>query len=153
MAFDFSVTGDPVDDRLACAINEQNLFTLPAAFAPDSQTVSTDLLDVTAYAGQTVEIFFGLTGGTSTDCEVTIDGLRFVTLPKPGLSLARDESGLSVQWPAAATGWTLQYSETLQPDSWIDVPPEAEISVMQGVSTMPFSTEGNRMFFRLKKQP
>jgi hypothetical protein len=153
MAFDFTVTGDPVDDRLACAINEQNLFTLPAAFAPDGQTVSTDLLDVTAYAGQTVEIFFGLTGGTSTDCEVTIDGLRFVTLPKPGLSLARDESGLSVQWPAAATGWTLQYSETLQPDSWIDVPPEAEISVMQGVSTMPFSTESSRMFFRLKKQP
>jgi hypothetical protein len=153
IAFDFKVTGTPVDDRIACAINDQNLFTLPAAFAPDGQTVSTDLLDVTAYAGQTVEVFFGLTGGTSTDCEVTIDGLRFITLPKPTLSMASDETGLSVQWPAAATGWTLQYSDSLLSGSWTDVTPDAEISVMQGISTLPIETPSNKMFFRLKKNP
>ena len=153
IAFDFKVTGTPVDDRIACAINDQNLFTLPAAFAPDGQTVSTDLLDVTAYAGQTVEVFFGLTGGTSTDCEVTIDGLRFITLPKPTLSMASDETGLSVQWPAAATGWTLQYSDSLLTGSWTDVTPDAEISVMQGISTLPIETPSKKMFFRLKKNP
>jgi hypothetical protein len=151
MAFDFRVTGEPAEDRLACAINDQNLFTLPAAFAPDNQTVSTDLLDVTGYAGQTVEIFFGLVGGTSTDCEVTIDGLRFITLPKPGIAMTAGESGLAVQWPAAATGWTLQYSEDLAPESWVDLSSETNIVVKDGVAALPIPAPGDKGFYRLKK--
>lgn len=33
------------------------------------------------------------------------------------LPTLRDRTNLSVHWSTAATGWTLQYSETLQPDS------------------------------------
>lgn len=35
MAFDFTVTGDPVEDCVACAANGQSVFTLQAKFAPD----------------------------------------------------------------------------------------------------------------------
>lgn len=62
MAFDFTVSGEPAEDRISCAINEQNVFTLPAKFAPDGTPVSTDLIDVSAYAGKTVEFFFGVWG-------------------------------------------------------------------------------------------
>ncbi|MDG2171097.1 MAG: hypothetical protein P8L44_24575 [Opitutales bacterium] len=55
------------------------------------------------------------------------------------LPILRDLKSLPVYWPEAATGWTLQYSEPRQPHSWIDVPPEAEALVMQGVPTMQFA--------------
>ena len=35
MAFDFTVTGDPQEDHIACAINDENVFALPARFALD----------------------------------------------------------------------------------------------------------------------
>lgn len=59
------------------------------------------------------------------------------------LPTLRDRTGLSVHWSTAATGWTLQYSETLQPDSWIDVPPDAEILCTKGATTRRFPTEGS----------
>ncbi len=152
IAFDFTVTGDPVNDRLACAINGQNVFTIPAAFAPDDKTVSTDLINVVAHAGQNVEMFFGLVGGSSSDCEVTIDGLRFITLPKPSVILSRDQVGLSAQWPASATGWALQQSSTLAPGSWLDIPEDTGISVKQGVSKLPLNTQEGQMFYRLRKK-
>lgn len=33
MAFDFTVTGDPQVVKIACAINDENVFTLPAKYA------------------------------------------------------------------------------------------------------------------------
>src|SRR5690606_34933966 len=83
LVFDFTVTGDPADDLIVCAVNEQNVFTLPARFAPDNSPVSTDFLDISAHAGQQVELYFGLVGGTSQGCTLAIDGIRFVTIPNP----------------------------------------------------------------------
>jgi hypothetical protein len=115
MAFDFTVTGEPVEDKIACAVNDQNVFTLPAKFAPDGETFSTDLIDISSYAGQTVELFFGLTGGTSTDCGLAIDGIRFVTIPMPQLAVSVVGDQVRLQWPAAATGWIPQRSPGLDP--------------------------------------
>lgn len=152
MAFDFTVSGDPQQDLIVCAVDDQNVFTLPARFAPDGQIVSTDLIDISDCAGKTVEFFFGLTGGTSVNCELAIEGVRFIRLPTPKLAIKREGGGSGgVKWPAAATGWSLQYSDTLDSDSWMDVPPDAQISVEAGVSTFPFSTENGQIFFRLKK--
>ena len=153
MAFDFKVTGDPQDDVIACAINEQNVFTLPARFAPDGQTVSTDLIDVTAYAGQTVELFFGLTGGSSTDCEVTIDGVRFITVPKPKLGIGVAGGNIVLKWPAAAAGWVLETSDSLAPGSWQDVPPATAVTVDRGVATMEQPAVGLKKFYRLRRSP
>ena len=103
-----STTGDPVDDSIACAVNGQNIFTLPAKFAPDGLPVSTDMMDISAYAGQSVEWFFGLVGGTSTNCQVAIDGIRFITIPQPKVGVVASGANVAVKWPAAAVGWVLE---------------------------------------------
>jgi hypothetical protein len=152
MAFDFTVTGDPVDDRIACAVNGQNLFTLPAKFAAEGEPMSTDLMDVSAYAGQTIEVFFGLAGGTSTDCEVAIDGLRFITVPMPKVAIAREGANAQVKWPAAATGWLLESSDTLAPGSWQPVPMTGT-TLFGGVATLDQPLVGPRKFYRLRRNP
>ncbi len=153
MAFDFTVTGDPSEDRIACAINEQNLFTLPAKFAPDGSPVSTDMMDVSAYAGQTVELFFGLAGGTSTDCEVAIDGIRFITIPKPKMAMTRVGVNVQVKWPAAASGWVMESSTTLAPGSWQAEPLTTGVTAESGVLTLEQTPTSAKKFYRLRRTP
>ena len=151
MAFDFTVTGEPADDKIVCAINEQNVFSLAAKFAPDGETVSTDLMDVSAYAGQTVELFFGLAGGTSTDCELAIDGVRFITIPQPKLIANLVGNQVRLSWPAAATGWVLESSDSLAQGSWQEVPITSGVTVDQGVASLDQPMAGPKKFYRLRR--
>ena len=152
IAFDFTVTGDPVDDSIACAVNGQNIFTLPAKFAPDGSPVSTDMMDISAYAGLSVELFFGLVGGTSTNCQVAIDGIRFITIPQPKVGLAANGPNVLVKWPAAAVGWILETSTTLAPNSWQPVP-LVGVTVASGVATIEQPVSGAKRFYRLRRSP
>ncbi len=153
MAFDFTVTGDPVDDRIACAVNGQNIFTLPAKFAPEGEPMSTDMMDISAYAGQTIEVFFGLAGGTSTNCEVAIDGLRFITVPTPNVGVAVNGANVAVKWSAAASGWVLESSETLLPGSWQAVPLGSGPAAQSGVLSIQEAVTGPKKFYRLRRTP
>ncbi len=153
MVFDFTVTGDPAEDSVACAVNGTNVFSLPAKYVPADSPVSTDMLDVSAYAGQTVELFFGLVGGTSTNCTLAIDGIRFITVPDPTVGIADMGATFGVKWPAAATGWILECSETLAPDSWQIVPTDTGLSFADGVATLAVTKTGVRKFYRLRRLP
>ena len=153
MAFDFTVTGDPQDDSVACAINDQNLFTLPGKFAPDGQTVSTDMMDVSAYAGQSVELFFGLVGGTSTSCQVAVDGIRFITVPPPRLVMSSAAGKTVLQWPAAATGWLLETSDTLSTENWQTVPIDSGVTISDGIMMLEQPMADKQRFYRLRKSP
>jgi hypothetical protein len=153
MAFDFTVTGDPVDDRIACAVNGRSVFTLAAKFAPEGEPMSTDLIDVSAYAGQAIEVFFGLAGGTSTNCQVEIDGLRFVTVPTPKVAVGVAAGTASVKWPAAASGWTLESSETLALGSWQTVPTGTGLTLDSGVATLQEAVSLPKKFYRLRRNP
>jgi hypothetical protein len=150
MAFDFKVTGDPADDCVDCAINDQNLFSLPLALVPDATNVSTDLIDVSAYAGQQVEIMFALAGGTSTDAELGIDGLRLITLPPPVLTAEALGNQFTLRWPAAATGWGLEASDTLAAGTWQPVS-TASASVTNGEILLPQVQDRPRKFYRLRR--
>ncbi len=153
MAFDFTVSGDPVDDRLACAVDEQNVFTLPAKFVVEGEPLSTDLLDVSAYAGETIEVYFGLVGGTSTNCEVAIDGLRFITVPPPKIALAPAGANVAIKWPAAASGWVLESSDSLALASWQTVSMASGVTLDSGVATLEELMSGARKFYRLRRAP
>lgn len=153
MAFDFTVTGDPVDDKIACAINDQNVFTLSAKFAPNGTPASTDMIDVSAYAGQNIELFFGLAGGTSTNCELAIDGLRFITVPTPKVAVGVAAGTASVKWPAAASNWTLESSETLAQGSWQPVPLATGLTLDSGVATLQEAVSLPKKFYRLRRNP
>ena len=152
MAFDFTVTGDPLDDRIACAVNGQNVFTLPAKFAAEGEVMSTDMMDVSAFAGQSIEVFFGLVGGTSPDCEVAIDGLRFITIPTPKVGIGFAGAGADVKWPAAASGWVLEATDSLDTPNWQPVPMTG-VTVEQGVATVPQPINAAARFYRLRRSP
>jgi hypothetical protein len=152
VAFDFTVTGEPQEDSIACAVNGQNIFTLPAKFAPDASPVSTDMMDISEYAGQTVQLFFGLVGGGSTNCTLTVDGIRFITIPEPQVGLAASGPNVAVKWPAAAVGWVLETSDTLAPDSWQPVT-MAGVTVESGVATLEQPVSGPKKFYRLRRNP
>ena len=100
LAFDFQVTGDPVDDCVVCAINNQNLFSLPLKFAPDAKTVSTDMMNISQFAGQEVEIMFGMTGGTAVDAELFVDGLRIISVPQNPLRCPETRPNLDRFFPS-----------------------------------------------------
>ena len=151
LAFDFTVTGQPVEDRIVCAINDQNVFNLPAKFAPDSVPSSTDLIDVTAFAGQDVELFFGITGGTSAGCELAVDGIRFVTIPVPKVGLADAGANVAVKWPAAASGWVLEEATSLNPLNWQLVPTAGTATVELGVATIERPKNSTQRFYRLRR--
>lgn len=153
MAFDFTVTGDPVDDRIACAVNGQSVFALAAKFISEGEPMSTDMIDVSAFAGQSVEVFFGLAGGTSTNCELAIDGLRFVTVPTPKVAVGVAAGTASVKWPAAASGWTLESSDTLGTGSWQPVPLGAGLTLDSGVATLLDPISSLTKFYRLRRNP
>ena len=152
MAFDFTVTGEPVEDSIACALNGQNVFTLPAKFAPDGSPVSTDLIDVSDLAGQTVELFFGLVGGTSTNCTATFNGLRFITIPQPTVKVQVNGPDATVSWPAAAVGWVLESSDTLAPDSWHPVPMTGVVA-QEGAARLTQPLASPQRFYRLRQSP
>jgi len=153
MAFDFKVTGEPVDDEVVCAINGQNVFALPAMFTPNGVTVSTDMMDISAYAGQQIEVFFGLASGTSTDCVLEVDGLRFVTVPVPKLALEDLGANVRLDWPVAASGWVLETSETLAPGSWQLVTGLDQAVAQDGVASLMQAKASTMRFYRLRRTP
>lgn len=152
LAFDFTVTGQPNEDRIVCAINDQNVFNLPAKFAPDNVPSSTDLIDVSAFAGEDIELFFGLAGGTSTNCEAAIDGIRFVTMPTPKVGVVMSGPNLAVKWPAAASEWMLESTDSLTAPDWQPVPMTG-VTVESGVATVEQLVSGPQKFFRLRRNP
>ena len=80
MAFNFIIGGDPVDDVLVFGIETNNLFSLEAKYIPTNSVSGSRLIDVSAWAGTTNELFFGLMGGTSTNATLQIDNIRFYNL-------------------------------------------------------------------------
>ena len=153
LAFDFTVTGQPNADCIVCAINNQNVFNLPGQFAPDNVPSSTDQIDISSLAGQDIELFFGLSGGTSTNCQLAIDGIRFTTIPLPTIGLVDMGPNMGIKWPAAATGWILESSDSLASNSWQTVATPNGVAVASGVITLQQPKASNRLFYRLRRSP
>ncbi len=149
LQFDFIVTGAPASDRIVCAVGGENVFNLPAIYAPQGEVQSTDMMDISQYAGQQVELFFGLAGGTSIGCELAIEGIRFITIPQPTLLAVDAGDHLELKWPAAATGWILETSDDLS--AWAAVPDAASATAAQGVLTLARPRTPGRRFFRLRR--
>ena len=110
------------------------------------------MIDVSAYAGQSVELFFCLAGGTSTNCQLVIDGLRFITIPQPKVGVARNGGTVAVKWPAAASGWVLESTNSLTAPNWQPVPMTG-VTVNQGVATLEQAVAVPTRFYRLRRNP
>lgn len=151
IAFDVQIIGDPVDDRIQFAVNGMNLFSLAASLMPDEEMVSLDPIPIRDYAGQTVELYFGLTGGTSAGCQLDVEGLRFVVQQNPSLALTKNGVDSVIQWPAGAPDWTPQVNTSLDPLGWQDLPLDTLLNIENGKVNIPTQVNGKHLFYRLKK--
>ena len=76
-SFDFTFVGEPKDDLLSASIASTNVFALEARFMPTNTTLNSGPIDVSQWSGQTVELFFGLIGGTSTNAVISLGAMQF----------------------------------------------------------------------------
>lgn len=119
LAFDFAVERDGKDDAVVFGIADTNLFTLSTKFVPAGVTNTSRLLEVSAYAGKTNEFFFGILGGTSTNCTVRVGGIRFLAFSPPALAITSDTNGVTaLSWPSAVSGFLLESTVKLSREPW-----------------------------------
>jgi PKD repeat protein len=83
MSFDFRLDGDGVPDSFAVALNGTNVFSMPASLIETGVLVNSGMIDVSAFAGQDVELFLGLVGGTSSNVQLTVQDMNFYSLLPP----------------------------------------------------------------------
>ena len=148
MAFDFTVAGDPVDDVLVCGIGTNNLFSLEAKYVPTNTISASRLIDVSAWAGTTNELFFGFMGGTSTNATLQIENIRFYSVATPRLEIARNGSATLLSWPSTAGGYFVETTPTLTSPTWEAMTNPPAISADRYVLTNSWS-EPSR-FLRLR---
>ena len=118
MAFDFTVEGNPMDDVLVCGIGTNNLFSVQAKYVPTNTFSASRLIDVSAWAGTTNELFFGFLGGTSTNAALQIENIRFYSLEQPRLEITRAGNALLLSWPTTAAGYSVESTVELSGPNW-----------------------------------
>lgn len=150
MAFDFSIAGNPSDDWLVCGIGTNNLFSLQAKYIPTNTVSASRLIDVSAWAGTTNELFFGFLGGSSTNATLTIDNIRFYSLQLPTLQIQPSGGNLAISWPLSAQGYSVQATTNpAAPNSWATLTNLPTVVNSLNMVTNPASF--GAMFYRLKK--
>lgn len=150
MAFDFIMEGNPVEDVLVCGIGTNNLFSLEAKYIPTNAMSASRLIDVTAWAGTTNELFFGFLGGTSTNATLIIENIRFFSLAEPRLEIAVSGDATLLSWPLTAGGYVVETTPTLTTPTWETVTNAPVISADRYVLTNSWSDQSR--FFRLRAQ-
>ncbi len=113
LVFDFTVNGDGASDRVVAGINDTNLFSLATQFITTNTVMTSGALFVDRWAGQDVELFFGIAGGTSTNAAVSVQNIRFLGLPLPVLVAENVGPDRVLSWTESAPGFVLEFSTNL----------------------------------------
>ncbi len=142
--------GDGAGDLFDVALNGTNVFSLATTVIQTNVTMNSGLIDVSSYAGQNVELFFGIVGGASTNTILTVSGIRLYSVMPPLLQAQMSGNNFVLSWPLSAAGYVLQTSTNLtDTNSWTAVPNVPAIVNLQNTVTNPIS--GGAQFYRLKK--
>lgn len=85
MLLDFKFDNLSDGDWLSIGISDTLLFALEAQFAGNGQLDTTTPLDVSQWAGQSVELFLGLNNVDDLNAggSITVDNIRFESVPEP----------------------------------------------------------------------
>ena len=150
LVFDFTLSGDGAGDRVVAGINDSNLFSLATQFIATNTAMSSGPLPVERWAGQDVELFLGVAGGTSTNALLSVSGIRFLSLPLPLLVARNSGPSAVVSWTEASPGFVLEYATNLTAaaGSWSAITNVAGY-VGQRVFTNQTSASGG--FYRLRR--
>jgi probable HAF family extracellular repeat protein len=148
MSFNFMLEGNGNQDSFQAALNNNNLMTVETVLIQTNVTMNSGMFDVSQYAGQQAELFFGIIGGTSTNAVLTVSDIAFyVTLP-PTLQIQLSGTNVVVTWPLSAAGFVLETTDKLTTtDSWTTVTNVPAIVNFQYTVTNQIS--GSSRFYRL----
>lgn len=150
LAFDFVMEGDGKEDALVFGVGDTNLFTLAAKFIPASVTNTSRAVDVSAWAGTTNELFFGILGGSSTNCIVRVERVRLLALAPPDLAIASDTDGtIALSWPSTASSAVLETAVSLNGSPWDAVTNTP--ALFGGRFTVMSQWADRTRFFRLRR--
>jgi pimeloyl-ACP methyl ester carboxylesterase len=97
LSFNFSMTGVDPADYLAAGINNTQLFAIEGAYIPDSTLESSGLLDVSAWAGQDVDLFVG-DSGIASNGTMDVQDIQFYEVPEPSIMVSLVSCMLFVFW-------------------------------------------------------
>jgi pimeloyl-ACP methyl ester carboxylesterase len=147
MSFDFIFQGDGASDSFAVALNGTNVFSLETSLIQTSVMMNSGQIDVSQYAGTNVELFLGIVGGTSTNANLTVSGIRFYSIVAPSLQAQTAGNNFVLTWPLSASDYVLETSTNCT--SWTTNADVPVIVDLQNTVTNPISS-GAR-FYRLKK--
>jgi pimeloyl-ACP methyl ester carboxylesterase len=148
VAFEYSISGDPREDAVVFGTGEKVLLQFDAKFVPSDQVSSTSLIDVSSFAGTTTEFFFGIAGGTSTNCAVQIESIRFFSLESPRLSITSSPAGLLLSWPTTAVGYGVETSPLIEDVPWTTI--SAPQTIFGGQYSLQITPPTETQFFRLR---
>jgi len=118
MSFRFRIEGDGGSDAFVMGIDGTNRFALATQFIGRGVVETSTPIDVSDLAGRNVECFFGIVGGSSTNCKITVDGIDFRSFAPPVLSVEREAERLTVSWAASAPDWDLEQARSLSDTQW-----------------------------------
>jgi hypothetical protein len=103
------------------------------------------------WAGQQIELFFGIVGGTSSNATVTVSEITFYSAVPPSLQAQANSNSLIVTWPLSAANYILETTDNLAlTNSWTTVTNVPVVMTFQNTVTIETS-EGSR-FYRLRQQ-
>jgi len=150
MSFDFLLEGYGQNDSFAAALDGTNVLSVELSLLKTNVALNSGLIDVSSYAGQQVEFFLGIVGGTSTNASVTVSNFQFYVSAPPTLQVKFAGTNFLVSWPLPALDFILQTSTNLaDSNSWVTLTNIPAIVNFQNTITNPIT--GGASFFRLRK--
>ena len=148
MSFNFLLQGNGNEDSFQVALGGTNILSLETSLIQTNVTLSSGLIDVSPYAGQQVELFLGIVGGTSTNAALTVSDFQFYVTLSPALQIQLAGTNVVLTWPLSATGYVVQKTDKLAPTpSWTTVTNVPAIVDFQYTVTNQIS--GSSRFYRL----
>lgn len=149
LTFRFRIEGDGADDLLVFGVNGTNRFTLATEFIAREETEQSGLIAIGDVAGRTAELFFGIVGGTSTNCAVTVEDIQFHGFAAPQMEIGQVAGITLLSWPSTAVGWDLETATALGTTNWTAVPQPPAVFGGRYWLTNAWADEAR--FFRLRQ--
>jgi hypothetical protein len=150
MSFNYKIEGEWLSDSLAVALDGTNVLLIEGNTIQTNVVFSSGPIDVSAFAGQTNELFIGIVGGTSTNAQLTVENLTFSSPMPPLLQAQATRNGSVLTWPLSAAGFSVQTTTNIaDPNSWVTLTNVPSVVDLQ--SSFAITNNGISQFYRLKE--
>jgi pimeloyl-ACP methyl ester carboxylesterase len=148
--FRFENVGD--DEFFAVGISNINLFTIEGRFIQQSNWVGSGVLNISHWADQPAELFFGVSGDTAATSVVEIGGIQFYTASTPRLEITKGESDAILSWPFSAIDYALEMADGLSASNRWQAVTNPAVTTAEQRLVITNAISRASAFYRLKRR-